>query len=217
MRLLLIRHGQTPANVAGALDTVLPGPGLTELGAQQARSIPQTVADEPVEAIYVSQALRTHLTARPLADHLGLEPVELAGTHEVQAGSVEKRTDEESIRTYLRCMAQWADSDLDVTIPGGERGTDFFARYDSSVQQVFDAGHQVAAIVSHGAAIRTWTTLRSSNLGPRFALNNPLANTGVVVVDGEPGAWVARSWMGVPLDHDEDNPFDGRAVEHAQT
>ena len=29
---LLIRHGQTPSNVAGALDTGRPGPGLTALG-----------------------------------------------------------------------------------------------------------------------------------------------------------------------------------------
>ena len=27
MRLILIRHGQTPANVLGALDTAVPGPG----------------------------------------------------------------------------------------------------------------------------------------------------------------------------------------------
>ena len=30
MRLLLIRHGQTPANVRGELDTAAPGPGLTD-------------------------------------------------------------------------------------------------------------------------------------------------------------------------------------------
>ena len=32
MRLLLIRHGQTPSNVLGLLDTAVPGPGLTDLG-----------------------------------------------------------------------------------------------------------------------------------------------------------------------------------------
>ena len=34
-RLVLVRHGQTPSNVAGVLDTALPGPGLTEEGQQQ--------------------------------------------------------------------------------------------------------------------------------------------------------------------------------------
>lgn len=35
MRLILIRHGQTPSNVEHFLDTAVPGPGLTELGSQQ--------------------------------------------------------------------------------------------------------------------------------------------------------------------------------------
>lgn len=32
MRLLLIRHGETPTNVGYLLDTAVPGPGLTEIG-----------------------------------------------------------------------------------------------------------------------------------------------------------------------------------------
>ncbi|MCM1975585.1 histidine phosphatase family protein, partial [Streptomyces sp. G1] len=36
MRLLLVRHGQTPTNVDYLLDTAVPGPGLTELGLAQA-------------------------------------------------------------------------------------------------------------------------------------------------------------------------------------
>ena len=31
MRLVLIRHGQTPSNVCGLLDTAPPGPGLTHI------------------------------------------------------------------------------------------------------------------------------------------------------------------------------------------
>lgn len=218
VRLLLVRHGQTPANVRGSLDTELPGPGLTDVGRQQAASLCDTLADETVDALYVSRAQRTHLTAAPLARHLGLDPVELPGVHEVAAGDVERCTDDESVRIYLRAMARWVDDDLDDGVPGGEIGHEFFGRYDDSVRQVAEAGHSTAVIVSHGAAIRTWATLRSSNLGPRFALNNPLANTGVVVVEGEPGAWVTRSWMGAPLGGpgiDDQDPFDGSAAETA--
>jgi broad specificity phosphatase PhoE len=211
VRLLLIRHGQTPANVAGTIDTALPGPGLTDLGLEQAAALPATVAGEDVEAVYVSRALRTHLTAQPLAAHLGVPLVELPGVHEVQAGDVEKRADTDSVRIYLKTQGRWADGDLDVGVPGGETGHDFFGRYDSSLQQVVDARHDTAVIVSHGAAIRTWVTLRSTNLGPRFALNNPITNTGVVVVEGEPGAWVTRSWLGTPLGGpgiDDQDPFE---------
>ena len=35
MRLILVRHGQTPSNIERLLDTGAPGPGLTELGLAQ--------------------------------------------------------------------------------------------------------------------------------------------------------------------------------------
>lgn len=199
MRLLLIRHGQTPSNVTRTLDTALPGPGLTDLGLQQAAGIPGTVADEQIEAVYVTRARRTHLTAQPLTDHLGLTPIELPGAHEVQAGEVEQRSDDEAVLAYVGPLAQWVAGDLDAAIPGGENGHDFLTRFDDSVGRIADAGHSTAALVSHGAAIRTWVAARSGNLGPGFVRNNHLPNTGVVVLEGEPGAWVTRSWLGVPL------------------
>jgi probable phosphoglycerate mutase len=44
MRLILIRHGQTPADVAYTLHATLPGPGLTRLGQQQAVALPVDLA-----------------------------------------------------------------------------------------------------------------------------------------------------------------------------
>ncbi len=87
MKLLLIRHGQTPGNVAGQLDTAFPGgPGLTELGERQAAALPEALADEAIEALYTSTLLRTHRTVAPLAKATGLEPTILDGVHEIEAG-----------------------------------------------------------------------------------------------------------------------------------
>ena len=72
MRLLLIRHGQTPSNVIGALDTAIPGPGLTELGLEQADAVPAALSAEPIGAIFASTQLRAQLTAAPLAEDRGL-------------------------------------------------------------------------------------------------------------------------------------------------
>lgn len=65
MRLLLVRHGQTPSNVEFLLDTAVPGPGLTALGERQAAALPEALADEDIEALYVSTLVRTQLTAAP--------------------------------------------------------------------------------------------------------------------------------------------------------
>lgn len=215
MRLLLIRHGQTPANVAGSLDTTVPGPGLTELGQEQAAAIPDALGGEQVTAIFASRALRAQLTAAPLAESLSLPVVELAGMHEIQAGDYEKLTDRPSIDGYLGVMWDWCHGNLAARMPGGETGDDVLARVDESLREVVASGADVAAVVSHGALIRVWTTIRAGNLGARFAANNPLGNTGVVEVQGDSDSgWVATSWQGAPLGGpgvDDADPFDGPA------
>lgn len=202
MRILLVRHGQTPANVLGTLDTAAPGPGLTELGQQQAAGVVDALDSEEIDAIYVSRLRRTHETAAPLAAVLGLTPTELPGTHEIEAAEVEGRSDRESVRTYLETVFAWGSGDLSVTMPGGPDGHDFFARFDESIARVVEAHDQDATVVvvSHGAAIRVWTGSRVANLGDGFTGENHLDNTGVVVIEGSPETgWTALSWGGTPV------------------
>lgn len=202
MRLLLIRHGQTPANVQGTLDTAAPGPGLTALGTRQADAIAAAFGDETIAGIYVSKLRRTHETAAPLAATLGITPVELPGTHEIEAGEVEGRDDHESIRIYLSTVFAWSSGDPSVRMPGGPDGHEFFARFDESIDRAA-AGHPAGAtiiVISHGAAIRVWTGARVANLGDGFTADNHLENTGIVVLEGSPEAgWTALSWAGEPL------------------
>ena len=73
MRLLLIRHAQTPYNITGALDTAYPGAELTELGQRQARALPGgldqvltagSLPGVPLAGIYASPLVRTQLTGQ---------------------------------------------------------------------------------------------------------------------------------------------------------
>ncbi|WBU38374.1 histidine phosphatase family protein [Homoserinibacter sp. YIM 151385] len=201
-RLLLIRHGQTPANVAGILETTIPGPGLTELGRQQAEALVEALGGEPIAAIHVSVMMRTSLTASPLAAHLALEPSVREGLHEIEAGALEGRADRDAVRGYLGTLAAWADGALDTPMPGGADGLAFFDRFDAAVARIV-AEHPddaTLAIVSHGAAIRVWTGGRGANIDPAFTSSHELDNTGIVIVDGGPEAgWTVESWMGEPI------------------
>jgi probable phosphoglycerate mutase len=202
MRILFVRHGQTPANVAGILDTAAPGPGLTDLGTRQAEAIVDALGHETIGAIYVSKLVRTHETAAPLAAALGLTPIELPGTHEIEAGDVEGRSDHEAVRTYLTTVFAWGSGDPSPVMPGGPDGHGFFARFDDAIGGIAERHPDDATVVvvSHGAAIRVWTGARVANLGSGFTADNHLDNTGVVVVEGSPDAgWTALSWGGVPL------------------
>ena len=197
MRLLLIRHGQTPSNVDGLLDTARPGPGLTELGERQAAEIPDALKHEAIDGIYVSVLRRTLITATPLIVDRGLDPVELPGIHEIEAGDLEMRHDHEAYRIYLETAFAWGMGDLDRRMPGATDGHEFFRRFDESIASV--TGNN-AVVFSHGAAIRVWVAGRAINVPPSFAGEHDIQNTGVVELDGSlESGFTLLSWQGTPV------------------
>lgn len=199
MRLFLIRHGQTPANVEGRLSTAAPGPGLTALGERQAAMIPSALRDQPVDAVFTSVLVRTQLTAEPLAADRGLHVTVLEGIHEIEAGALEDLRDRESVRTYLTTAFAWGLGDLDVVMPGGTDGHAFFRRFDADLATVAAAA-ETAVVVSHGAAIRVWVAGRAVNVPPSFAGEHEIDNTGVIELEGSPDAgWTLLSWQGTPV------------------
>jgi probable phosphoglycerate mutase len=211
VRLLLIRHGQTPSNVAAILDTAHPGPGLTELGVRQAAEIPRALAAEPVDRLFVSTLHRTQLTAAPLASNLGVEPIVLPGIHEIEAGELEKRGDREAVATYLKTAFAWGLGDLDARMPGASNGHAFFDRYDTDIRAIErEVGSGTAVVVSHGAAIRVWVAGRATNVPPMFAGEHDIANTGIVELDGTlDTGFTLLSWQGSPVGGpDLDSPDD---------
>lgn len=209
MRLLLIRHGQTPSNVLGLLDTAPPGPGLTELGVQQAAALPATLADQRIDLIGASTQPRTQLTAAPLAATRDLDVLIRDGLCEVPAGELEMRGDEAAVRTYLGTVRRWMDGDLDLAMPGGETGAQVVARFDAVVSEltgmvVDRAGDDgVVALFAHGAVLRTWSTVRGADDAVRrdlFERFHPLHNTGLIAMQSRPGGgWRMESWAGRAL------------------
>ena len=203
MRLLLIRHGQTPANVRGELDTAAPGPSLTELGRVQAAAIPDALASERIDGIYASRLIRTQQTAAPLARTRGeMHRVVLPGIHEIEAGDLEGRRDKRAIRRYVKVIWAWGDGDLSRRMPGAGDGHEFYGRFDADVARVAaeHAPDATVAVFSHGAAIRVWSAARATNIAPEFPGRQHLDNTGVVALEGSPTeGWIVTEWAGEPL------------------
>lgn len=202
MRLLLIRHGQTPSNVAGALDTAPPGAGLTRLGQAQAEAIPAALAGEELDGVYASPLIRTQLTATPLARALGLDVRVTEGLEEIAAGDFEMRTDEESVRAYIETVAAWAEGDRGRAMPGGRDGHEFFERYDAAIRAIAAAHRPDATVaaVSHGAAIRLWASTRGENVDTLEAVQRRLMNTGLAALEGDPDrGWELVRWQSEPL------------------
>jgi broad specificity phosphatase PhoE len=202
MRLLLVRHGETPSNLDHLLDTAVPGPGLTPLGEAQAAALPEALADEDVEALYASTLLRTQLTAAPLAAARSLAVTVRDGIREVSAGDLEMLPGESPEgQEYMRTVFAWAAGETALRIPGGESGEEALSRYDAVIAEAAASGARTVAMVSHGAAIRMWTAARAHNVDITFAAARPLKNTGVVILEGSPSdGWKALSWEGATVE-----------------
>ncbi len=202
-RLVLVRHGQSVANVARRLDTRPPGAALTDLGREQARAFARARPGPPGLLVH-SVAHRAAQTAAEIATEFAAEfalaPAEAPGIHEVQAGELEDRADEEAIAEFNRIYRLWHTGDLDVPMPGGESGRDVLDRYLPLICEL-RAGHlddPVVAgevvVVSHGAAIRLVAAVLAG-VHSGFALENHLANTEAVILVPGPGTgWRCAQW-----------------------
>jgi len=206
MRLLLLRHGQTPSNVHGLLDTASPGPGLTALGERQAAAVPGALRDRSIDAIAVSPLVRTSLTAGPLARARGIEPLVVQGLEEIAAGDLEMAGAHEAHLSYLGTVFAWARGDVGRAMPGGPDGRAFLGRYDEAVAKIAARGWQSVVVVSHGAAIRTWVSARVAGVDIDQVERTALANTGLVEIEGDPdGGWHLVAWNA--------DPVGGRALD----
>lgn len=195
MRLHLIRHGQTPSNVIGAIDTNVPGPALTEVGERQAAALALELADVPFDRVAASSQLRAQMTAAALAEERGLELLVRDGLREVAAGALEMRHDEEAIGQYLGLLTAWGHGDESAVLPGGETRAQTVGRFDAVIEELAASGSAHAAVVSHGAVIRVWCAAHVSNLDAGFIMEHGLANTGIVALERTTGGeWVADRW-----------------------
>jgi probable phosphoglycerate mutase len=201
VRLFLIRHGQTPHNVAGALDTAFPGAGLTPLGQSQARAIPDALAEEDIAGIYASKLVRTQLTAAPLAESRGLDARVRTGLEEIAAGEYELRADSDAVHAYAGCLMSWMRGDLEHKLPGGTDGHEFYGRYETALRTIAkEHDHDDTVVVfSHGAAIRVYTAL-AARLDPEVSTELRIMNTGTSMLEGHPETgWELARWSSEPL------------------
>ncbi|MBJ7337322.1 histidine phosphatase family protein [Mycolicibacterium sp.] len=195
--LTFIRHAQSAGNASGVIDTSTPGPGLTELGWQQAHQVAADYADDGFDGIFASTMTRTQQTAQFLAEELG-DPVDvLPGLREIEAGVYDGQPEIAGVAFY-GVLEQWVRGDRTARIPGSIDGNEFDARFDDAVATIYATGDREPVAFSHGAAIALWTLMNTTNADPALLETAPLNNTGYVVVRGNPSAgWTLVDWNGI--------------------
>ena len=215
----LVRHGQSEANVLHLLDTDPPGYPLTALGHQEAQTIANTLVQQgPFAAIFDSMAIRTQMTAAPLAALTGMVPTHLAGLNEISAGVFNASSMAEInpiwFKLFVDSPSIWAQGlpAFPMLLPGSHdpNGVAFFNRFDGAINTMYTAalanpvlaanGLPTVVAFSHGMTMGTGTMMLVNN--PDLALfpHHPMYNTGEIVLEGNPtSGWTMISYFGTPV------------------
>ncbi|HNM11747.1 MAG TPA: histidine phosphatase family protein [Mycobacterium sp.] len=198
-RLILVRHGQSHGNVERRLDTRPPGADLTDLGREQAREFARGRTRRPGLLVH-SVARRAAQTAAEIAAEVGLAAAESEGIHEVQAGELENRNDDDAIAEFNAIYQRWHQGEVDVPMPGGENARDVLDRYLPVITDLrlryLDNEDWTSdiVVVSHGAAIRL-TAATLAGVDSSFVLDHHLANAeSVVLAPITDGRWSCLRW-----------------------
>ena len=166
-RLILLRHGQSEANLAhwfaGHTDAF-----LTELGHRQAAAAADyLLAHEHIDAIYASDLTRAMDTARPTAAAFSLPITPERGLREIFAGEWEGVPFSRLDTDYHDDRAKWYDDLSHALCTGGETVAEVFTRVGETAVRIAEANEgKTVLLASH------WTPVLS--LVCR-AMHHPLA------------------------------------------
>jgi broad specificity phosphatase PhoE len=162
MRVILVRHGETPSNrdhlALGRAD-----PPLSDLGIRQARAVAETIARwsqvTPIDGLYTSPQLRAHQTASIIAGALNRPyPTVLEGLMEMDVGETDGLTSAELRERYPEFLRGWfSDAAGEVPMPGGESLAQVQERAWRAIETLREQHPLDASVVavSHNFVIRT--------------------------------------------------------------
>ena len=144
--ILLVRHGETDWNlqrrVQGHSDTP-----LNDTGRAQATVLADELATESIDAVYSSDLMRAHETARIVADARGLDVTAIPELRERHFGTWEGLTDVEIFSRFPEATeGPWGD---------GETKDMMETRVTDALHRIAEAhpGGQVL-VVTHGGPVR---------------------------------------------------------------
>jgi broad specificity phosphatase PhoE len=147
--ILLARHGETDWNrerrVQGHSDT-----RLNDTGRAQARALGEELDGEPIDAVYSSDLMRAHETARLVAEPRGLGVTAIRDLRERHFGTWEGLTDEEIFARFPQAREasgrEWGDA---------ETQEEMAARVLGALRRIAEThvGQRVL-VVSHGGPLR---------------------------------------------------------------
>lgn len=223
-QILFVRHGQSAPFIPGQPFPLVDGhgdPPLSQRGLHQAELLADRLAGEGIDAIYVSTLTRTHQTAAPLAERLGLEPIVEPDFREVYLGEAEggllrqRLVEGDPVAVKVAETGEWG------LLAGAERSEDLAARCVGAARRVAENHRgQLVLVVCHGGVIAALLgyCARCNPTVFRGARHTSINHVVIEPPGDDPAGWTLRSYNDgahagtLTGDFDPPHPTPGRRI-----
>ncbi len=204
--ILLIRHGESQPLRGGDAVPLLDGqsdPPLDPRGLHEAECVADRLADQRLDAIYVSPLQRTHQTAAPLARRLGIQPRVERDIREVFLGEWEGPAFRINMREGNPVAQQMFEQERWDVIPGAEATEALEARLRAAITRIADAHRDKRiAVFAHGGVIGTICAMATGSRRFAFIGADNASISHLVITDER---WILRRFndtghLGTDLD-----------------
>lgn len=166
--LLLIRHGQSEANLSRVFAGNYDAP-LTELGLRQAEKTAEFITENyKVDCVYASDLIRAFETGKTVANALNLPITPNGGLREIRAGKWEAIPFDDIVIKFPEEYQKWREDIGNSSCPDGESVKALGERVMATLTAIAEENDgKTVVIATHATPIRVSQTLiEYGNLAP---------------------------------------------------
>ena len=156
-KLLIIRHGQSQANLDGIFVGHIDSP-LSDLGKQQAEITANYIVETfHVDTVYASDLQRAFYTGNAVASKLNLQTIPDAQLREIYAGDWETVKFDDLTANYGEPYQVWLKDIGNAQCPNGESVAQLQERFASALRRIAkEHDGKTVVIGTHATPIRTF-------------------------------------------------------------
>ena len=204
MRFLIVRHGESEANLVRVLSNQGWKHPLTSNGREQVEQLARKLRHRGVAAIYTSPLRRAVESAEVLGAWLDL-PYEIEpALVEYDVGTYENRSDSEAWQRLADVERRWIEGDLDERLPGGESCNDIRNRFGPCIARLTDRFngrlHAAVVLIGHGGTYIQGLPAVLGNVSSAFATSHALTHGAYVEAELGPDGLRCVRWGDQLLD-----------------
>ncbi len=157
MKFILVRHGETEANIGGIYSGWTDFP-LTEKGSRDIQATAEALKRyENIEIIYSSPLNRALTTAKAISASINKEIQIVDSLREMNFGIFDGKERKHIQENYTEEWKSWIDDYVNYRIPEGENLIDVYSRIKDFIDKLIEEDKD-SIIVTHGGIIQTMIT-----------------------------------------------------------